>query len=88
MSTGFNPNLAVLRRKALELGATIVSTREGARHTIVIMRTREGRMVQMALSRYRIERYIMEGWTRQAVMRVSRQLNPVLANDNEKSPDD
>ena len=81
-----NPNLAVLRRKATEMGANIVSVREGARHTIVILRTREGRRLQLSLSRYRIDRYVMEGWTRQAVNRVSRLAPDRIANDNEILP--
>lgn len=80
MST--NPNLATVRRKAVEMGAVITGVREGARHTIVTLRTREGRSIQLSLSRYRIDRYIMEGWTRQAIKRVARYEFDV-ANDNE-----
>lgn len=83
-----NPNLATVRRKAAEMGAIIIEVREGAKHTIVILQTNDGRKVQMALSRYRVDPYIMEGWTRQALARASRDIFEEIAsravNDNER----
>jgi hypothetical protein len=53
----------------------------------VTLRTREGIETRLALSRYRIDDYIMEGWTRQALTRaVNVFINETMshrANDNE-----
>ena len=82
-----NPNLPAVRRKANEMGATIVEIREGKKHTIVILQAHDGRFVQMNLSRTRIDPYIMEGWTRQALARTLGDVVDAMvskrANDND-----
>lgn len=85
-----NPNLDVVRRKAREYGAIILRISEGARHTHVILLTREGRQVRMALSRTRIDPFILQGWTRQAITQPPRDIFAEVArnvaNDNEEIP--
>jgi hypothetical protein len=67
-----NPNLDVVRRKVIEMGGHIIEVRNGARHIIVVIQNREGRQVRMHLSHYRIDEYLLEGWTRQALTRPER----------------
>jgi|SRR5262245_65370070 len=61
-----NRNLRYLRQAASEMGAAVLQVDDQRRrHTIVHLRTQDGRRVRMTLSRYRMDPYILKGWLRQ-----------------------
>lgn len=90
MTMSHNPNLSGVRLAARKLGASIVDIREGGKHTLVTLRTRGNVQVRIALSRYRIDDYVLQGWVRQAINQAMQvfvdRVVGSRANDNEEIP--
>jgi hypothetical protein len=68
-----NPNVRDLQRAVLELGGEIVSSRASGKHYLVAVRTKEGKLIRVALSKGPMRQGHVRFWIRQKFRRAAQK---------------